>query len=57
GLFGWSPPEPQSPYLHTSAERVAVEVQEQIDAEAEEMDHPPAAVQFSRPFACADSLD
>ncbi|CAK9176510.1 unnamed protein product [Ilex paraguariensis] len=72
GLFGWSPPhiqpltpvsevseppESPSPYLDTSAEGVAVEVEEEIDAEAEEMEQPPAAVPFSRLFACADRLD
>ncbi|XP_073159064.1 ABC transporter B family member 20-like isoform X2 [Henckelia pumila] len=73
GLFGWSPPhiqpltpvsevseppESPSPYLDTGAgEAVPVEVEDEIDAEADEMEPPPAAVPFSRLFACADRLD
>ncbi|KAL6980474.1 ABC transporter B member 20 [Sarracenia purpurea var. burkii] len=71
GLFGWSPPhiqpltpvsevseppESPSPYLDTSAEAVPVEVEEEIE-EAEEIEPPPAAVPFSRLFACADRFD
>lgn len=73
GLFGWSPPhiqpltpvsevseppESPSPYLDTGAgDAVPVEVEDEIDAEADEMEPPPAAVPFSRLFACADRLD
>ncbi|KAL2227566.1 UNVERIFIED_CONTAM: ABC transporter B family member 20 [Sesamum indicum] len=73
GLFGWSPPhiqpltpvsevseppESPSPYLDPgTTEDVPVEVEDEIDAEAEEMEPPPAAVPFSRLFACADRLD
>ncbi|PIN07940.1 Peptide exporter, ABC superfamily [Handroanthus impetiginosus] len=73
GLFGWSPPhiqpltpvsevseppESPSPYLDTgTAEAVPVEVEDEIDAEGEEMEPPPAAVPFSQLFACADRLD
>ncbi|XP_075484017.1 ABC transporter B family member 20-like isoform X4 [Primulina tabacum] len=73
GLFGWSPPQIQpltpvsevseppespSPYLDTGAgEAVPVEVEDEIDADTDEMEPPPAAVPFSRLFACADRLD
>lgn len=72
GLFGWSPPhiqpltpvsevseppESPSPYLEASGDAGPVEVEEEIDAEAEEIEPPPAAVPFSRLFACADQLD
>ncbi|EPS68330.1 hypothetical protein M569_06437 [Genlisea aurea] len=73
GLFGWSPPhiqpltpvsevseppESPSPYLDSgTGEPVAVEVEDEIDTEAEDMEPPPAAVPFSRLFACADWLD
>ncbi|KAI5659872.1 hypothetical protein M9H77_28665 [Catharanthus roseus] len=72
GLFGWSPPhiqpltpvsevseppESPSPYMDTSGEPGPVEVEEEIDAETEEIEPPPAAVPFSRLFACADRLD
>ena len=72
GLFGWSPPhiqpltpvsevseppESPSPYLENSGDAGPVEVEEEIDAEAEEIEPPPAAVPFSRLFACADRLD
>ncbi|KAL2539958.1 ABC transporter B family member 20 [Abeliophyllum distichum] len=73
GLFGWSPPhiqpltpvsevseppESPSPYLDASAvDAVPVEVEDEIDAEAEEIEPPPAAVPFSQLFACADRLD
>jgi ATP-binding cassette subfamily B (MDR/TAP) protein 1 len=54
------PPESPSPYLDASAEAAAAaaqaEAEEEID-EAEEMEPPPAAVPFSRLFACADRLD
>lgn len=71
GLFGWSPPhiqpltpvsevseppESPSPYLDTSAEPVPIEVEEEID-DGDEIEPPPAAVPFSRLFACADRLD
>lgn len=71
GLFGWSPPHMQpltpvsevseppespSPYLDTSGEPAPMEVEEEME-EAEEMEPPPAAVPFSRLFACADRLD
>ncbi|CAI9092472.1 OLC1v1027712C1 [Oldenlandia corymbosa var. corymbosa] len=72
GLFGWSPPhiqpltpvsevseppESPSPYLDTGIDGAQVELEEEIDAEAEEIEPPPAAVPFSRLFACADRLD
>ncbi|KAJ7975859.1 ABC transporter B family protein [Quillaja saponaria] len=53
------PPESPSPYLDPSAEASAsqqVEVEEEIE-EPEEIEPPPAAVPFSRLFACADRLD
>ncbi|GMN57287.1 hypothetical protein TIFTF001_026389 [Ficus carica] len=73
GLFGWSPPhiqpltpvsevseppESPSPYLDASAETSGqpVEPEEEME-EPEEMEPPPAAVPFSRLFACADRLD
>lgn len=73
GLFGWSPPhiqpltpvsevseppESPSPYVDPgTTETVRAEVEDEIDAEAEEMEPPPAAVPFSGLFACADRLD
>lgn len=73
GLFGWSPPHiqpltpvsevsepPESPSPYTdmgTGEAEPVEVEDEIDAENEEMEPPPAAVPFSRLFACADRLD
>ncbi|KAF4351252.1 hypothetical protein G4B88_025744 [Cannabis sativa] len=73
GLFGWSPPhiqpltpvsevseppESPSPYLDVSAETSGqpMEPEEEME-EPEEMEPPPAAVPFSRLFACADRLD
>ncbi|EXB65324.1 ABC transporter B family member 20 [Morus notabilis] len=73
GLFGWSPPhiqpltpvsevseppESPSPYLDASAETSGqpVEPEEEIE-EPDEIEPPPAAVPFSRLFACADRLD
>lgn len=72
GLFGWSPPhiqpltpvsevseppESPSPYLDSSAaDAVGVETEDEMD-DGEEMEPPPAAVPFSRLFACADRLD
>ena len=53
------PPESPSPYLDPGAETSAsqqVEVEEEIE-EPEEIEPPPAAVPFSRLFACADRLD
>ncbi|XP_042486569.1 ABC transporter B family member 6-like, partial [Macadamia integrifolia] len=70
GLFGWSPPhiqpltpvsevseppESPSPYLDNN-EAVPVEDEEGIE-ESEEIEPPPAAVPFSRLFACADGFD
>eukprot|EP00268_Persea_americana_P039712 TRINITY_DN3933_c0_g1_i1.p1 TRINITY_DN3933_c0_g1~~TRINITY_DN3933_c0_g1_i1.p1 ORF type:complete len:1408 (+),score=266.26 TRINITY_DN3933_c0_g1_i1:281-4504(+) len=73
GLFGWSPPhiqpltpvsevseppESPSPYLDTSAEPVNLEGDGGgMEEEAEEIEPPPAAVPFSRLFACADAFD
>ncbi|PIN03483.1 Peptide exporter, ABC superfamily [Handroanthus impetiginosus] len=73
GLFGLSPPhiqpltpvsevseppESPSPYMDTgTGEAEPVEVEDEIDAEGEDMEPPPAAVPFSRLFACADRLD
>ncbi|XWS56534.1 hypothetical protein CRYUN_Cryun09bG0093500 [Craigia yunnanensis] len=56
------PPESPSPYLDTTAEAAAAAAAAQVEAEeemeeAEEMEPPPAAVPFSRLFACADRLD
>lgn len=73
GLFGWSPPhiqpltpvsevseppESPSPYLDVSTDAAAqpVEQEEEME-EPEEMEPPPAAVPFTRLFACADRLD
>ncbi|KAJ9698332.1 hypothetical protein PVL29_007422 [Vitis rotundifolia] len=73
GLFGWSPPhiqpltpvsevseppESPSPYLEQSndAGPAPAEDDQEIE-EGEEMEQPPAAVPFSRLFACADRLD
>ncbi|KAH7537254.1 hypothetical protein FEM48_Zijuj03G0073400 [Ziziphus jujuba var. spinosa] len=73
GLFGWSPPhiqpltpvsevseppESPSPYLDASTDAAAqpVEQEEEIE-EPEEIEPPPAAVPFTRLFACADRLD
>ncbi|KAG0501236.1 hypothetical protein HPP92_001308 [Vanilla planifolia] len=71
GLFGWSPPHMQpltpvsevseppespSPYMDSGVEAVPVEDGGAID-DVEEMEPPPAAVPFSRLFACADGLD
>ncbi|KAF9676782.1 hypothetical protein SADUNF_Sadunf08G0038800 [Salix dunnii] len=53
------PPESPYPYLDNSAEAAGeaqAEAEEEIE-EAEEMEPPPAAVPFSRLFACADRLD
>ncbi|GKV28498.1 hypothetical protein SLEP1_g37545 [Rubroshorea leprosula] len=55
------PPESPSPYLEGTAEAAAAaaaqaEAEEEIE-EVEEMEPPPAAVPFSRLFACADRLD
>ncbi|KAL4388018.1 hypothetical protein GQ457_09G029280 [Hibiscus cannabinus] len=57
------PPESPSPYLDASAEAAAaaaaaaqVEAEEEME-EAEELESPPAAVPFSKLFACADRLD
>ncbi|KAH6829538.1 P-glycoprotein 20 [Perilla frutescens var. hirtella] len=73
GLFGWSPPHiqpltpvsevsepPESPSPYTdmgTGDAEPVEVEEEMDAENEEMEPPPAAVPFSQLFACADRLD
>ncbi|KAJ6833435.1 ABC transporter B family member 20-like [Iris pallida] len=57
------PPESPSPYMDTSAEAAAaasaaqMEAEEGLADEAEEAEPPPAAVPFSRLFACADGLD
>ncbi|GMG99353.1 hypothetical protein Nepgr_001193 [Nepenthes gracilis] len=71
GLFGWSPPhiqpltpvsevseppESPSPYTDTNTEAVQVDVEEDME-EVDEIEPPPAAVPFSRLFACADRLD
>ncbi|MQL80662.1 hypothetical protein Taro_013126 [Colocasia esculenta] len=71
GLFGWSPPhiqpltpvsevseppESPSPYMDTNAEAVPPEEDGPMD-EVEEIEPPPAAVPFSRLFACADRWD
>lgn len=72
GLFGWSPPhiqpltpvsevseppESPSPYVDPTPDAAPLEVEEEIDAEAEEIEPPPAAVPFMQLFACADRLD
>ncbi|GLT43893.1 hypothetical protein SLA2020_178190 [Shorea laevis] len=56
------PPESPSPYLESTAEAAAAAAAAQAEAdeeieEVEEMEPPPAAVPFSRLFACADRLD
>ncbi|KAG9453665.1 hypothetical protein H6P81_006569 [Aristolochia fimbriata] len=71
GLFGWSPPhiqpltpvsevseppESPSPYLGSNVESLPVEDDPGFE-EAEEIEPPPAAVPFSRLFACADAFD
>lgn len=53
------PPESPSPYLDLGAETSTsqpMEVEEEME-EADEIEPPPAAVPFSRLFACADRLD
>ncbi|KAI6669041.1 hypothetical protein NL676_003926 [Syzygium grande] len=55
------PPESPSPYVEASAEGggpagAQVEPEEEVE-EPEEVEPPPAAVPFSRLFACADRLD
>lgn len=57
------PPESPSPYLDNNAEAAAAaaaaaqaEAEEEIE-ETDDMEPPPAAVPFSRLFACADRLD
>ncbi|KAE7996839.1 hypothetical protein FH972_001528 [Carpinus fangiana] len=73
GLFGWSPPhiqpltpvsevseppESPSPYMDQGAETAGQQVEpEEVMEEMEEIEPPPAAVPFSRLFACADRLD
>nr|XP_010937713.2 ABC transporter B family member 20 [Elaeis guineensis] len=71
GLFGWSPPHMQpltpvsevseppespSPFMDSGVEAVQVEDEGPVD-DVEEIEPPPAAVPFSRLFACADGLD
>lgn len=71
GLFGWSPPHMQpltpvsevseppespSPYMDSGVEAVQVDDEGPVD-DVEEIEPPPAAVPFSRLFACADGLD
>ncbi|WOL00692.1 hypothetical protein Cni_G09405 [Canna indica] len=71
GLFGWSPPHVQpltpvsevseppespSPYMDGGVEAVPVEDDGAVE-EVEEIEPPPAAVPFSRLFACADGVD
>lgn len=55
------PPESPSPYVETSAEGggpagAQVEPEEEVE-EPEEVEPPPAAVPFTRLFACADRFD
>lgn len=50
------PPESPSPYMDSGVEAVPVEDDVAVD-EMEEIEPPPAAVPFSRLFACADELD
>lgn len=72
GLFGWSPPhiqpltpvsevseppESPSPYTDTGGDAMQVELEEEMDADTEEMEPPPTAAPFSMLFACADQLD
>ncbi|XLR62532.1 hypothetical protein S83_013204 [Arachis hypogaea] len=55
----WEPPESPSLYIAPGAETSAsqqVEVEEEIE-EPEEVEPSPAAVPFSRLFACADRFD
>lgn len=56
------PPESPSPYLEHSAEAAAAaaaaaQAEEEEMEEVDEIEPPPAAVPFSRLFACADRLD
>lgn len=55
------PPESPSPYMDANAEAAATaaaEMEEEMEDDGEdEMEPPPAAVPFSRLFACADRLD
>ncbi|KAJ8426550.1 hypothetical protein Cgig2_009343 [Carnegiea gigantea] len=73
GLFGWSPPhiqpltpvsevseppESPSPYMEPNSDAPPPEMEDEVDEEAEdEIEPPPAAVPFSRLFACADHFD
>ena len=73
GLFGWSPPhiqpltpvsevseppESPSPYLDPGNDPTGERIEESEEMEEpEEIEPPPAAVPFSRLFACADRLD
>ncbi|KAL5986120.1 ABC transporter B member 20 [Asimina triloba] len=72
GLFGWSPhhiqpltpvsevsepPESPSPFMDSNVEAIPVEDDGGGIDEVEENEPPPAAVPFSRLFACADRLD
>ncbi|XP_039129217.1 ABC transporter B family member 20-like isoform X1 [Dioscorea cayenensis subsp. rotundata] len=71
GLFGWSPPHMQpltpvsevseppespSPFMDSGVEAMPVEDDGPVD-EVEEIEPPPAAVPFSKLFACADGFD
>ncbi|KAG0460869.1 hypothetical protein HPP92_020851 [Vanilla planifolia] len=71
GLFGWSPPHMQpltpvsevseppespSPFMDVGLEAVPVDDVGQVE-DMEDMEAPPAAVPFSRLFACADGFD
>ncbi|KAG2723678.1 hypothetical protein I3760_02G180400 [Carya illinoinensis] len=73
GLFGWSPqhiqpltpvsevsepPESPSPYMDQSMDTAGQQLEPEEDIEdPEDIELPPAAVPFSRLFACADYLD
>lgn len=73
GLFGWSPPhiqpltpvsevseppESPSPYMEPNSDAPPPEMEDEVDEEAEdEIEPPPAAVPFSRLFACAGHFD
>lgn len=50
------PPESPSPYMESGLEAFPVEDDGPVD-EVEEVEPPPAAVPFSRLFACADWFD
>ncbi|KMZ62963.1 ABC transporter B family member 20 [Zostera marina] len=72
GIFGWSPPhiqpltpvsevseppESPSPFMDMNGSDAVPVEEEDTEEEVEEIEPPPAAVPFSRLFACADRFD